>query len=426
MARILILGPQPPAPTGVATYLRSVLAQLDEAGFSRTHRVEAPWPLPGDVEAMVEEADLTVYQVGNNIEFHGDIYRLAVRHPGIVVLHDLAVDDLVRRWVEEGSRLGEAIRRDAIAAAGALGRPQDLDEPLRVPWCAHLVRRARGVIVHSPFGREYLKRFGCLTPAFVAPHPAFPDVWEGPSGRAVRRLRRRLRGTPGTVVGVLGDLGPSKGIEAVLEAVKRIPEPVHLALVGRSIPFYSAGDTVRAAGLEGRVTIAPDVPDEDFLAWLSGCQVIVNLRFPHRGEVSGTVIRALQAGRATVVSGAGTYLDWPEDAVVRVSPGPPRVDELAEAIGSLVRDPARRRAVGERARTHLVEMERQRLTARGYVEAVERTLSLLRDPARRAAERWARALADAGATEDSVRKGFGLSYVDALHELAPTRPAGEP
>jgi hypothetical protein len=71
-------------------------------------------------------------------------------------------------------------------------------------------------------------------------------------------------------------------------------------------------------------------------------------------------------------------------------------------------------------------MERQRLTARGYAEAVERTLSLLRDPTRRAAERWARALADAGATEDSVRKGFGLSYVDALHELAPTRPAGEP
>jgi hypothetical protein len=156
------------------------------------------------------------------------------------------------------------------------------------------------------------------------------------------------------------------------------------------------------------------------------CDVVVNLRYPHRGEVSGTVVRALQAGKATVVSGTGSYLDLPDDCVVRVGPGLPRAEELAQVLGGLVRDPERRRALGERARQYMGRIGRDRLAARGYERAVDETLALLRGPERRAAERWARALVDAGATPESVRRGFGLAYMEALEELRPTRPAGQP
>ena len=59
------------------------------------------------------------------------------------------------------------------------------NEPLRIPWCAHAVRRSRGVIVHSEFGRRYLEEFGCKTPVFVVPHP---PVWTTTGNKSQARF----------------------------------------------------------------------------------------------------------------------------------------------------------------------------------------------------------------------------------------------
>ena len=100
-----------------------------------------------------------------------------------------------------------------------------------------------------------------------------------------------------------------------------LPQDVHLALVGRRIPGYDVEPLVRGSGLGARVSIHTDVSDEDFLAWMCASDVSVDLRYPHRGEVSGSLARSMQCGRPTVVSATGTYLDLPEDAVVRVPAG---------------------------------------------------------------------------------------------------------
>lgn len=417
MARILYLSPLPPAPTGIATYSSAVVAQLRSAGVARRHRLEAPWPLRGRIEEQVREADLAVYHLGNNMDFHRDIYALSARHAGLVVLHDLALDDLAGALVAVGDPLGGPTRAEALEAAASLeGSGLDLDEPLRVPWCAYAVRRARGVVVHSDFGRRYLEAFGCRTPVFVVPHPI---VEHRAALRRARRRAARLRsGLQGrVVVGVLGDIGPAKAIEAVLEAVARVGPPAHLAVVGRRIPMYDVHEVIRRSGRDGAVTVAQDVSDADFLAWLHAADVVVNVRHPHRGEVSGTVVRAMQAGKPTIVSATGTYLDWPEDAVVRIPGGPPNPAGLAAALQPLVADPVRRAETGARARAHIEARERERATARGYGEAIEATLRLAHDPGRAALARWAAALADMGAGPQAVEQGLGVDYGEALDDL---------
>jgi hypothetical protein len=94
MARVAFVSPLPPAETGIATYAAAVLAGFDEIAIAERHEVERLWPIPEDAERRVADADVVVYQLGNNEEFHGEIYRLAVWHPGVVVLHDLALDGL--------------------------------------------------------------------------------------------------------------------------------------------------------------------------------------------------------------------------------------------------------------------------------------------------------------------------------------------
>ncbi len=417
LPRLAFLSPLPPAKTGVATYAEAVLSGLRREGFTDRHRMDVIWPVEPKHEGTVPWYALGVYQLGNNLEFHRDIYRHAIQSPGLVVLHDLALDDFVRGLLAAGDPLGHQATREALALRGRLSSLDALrNEPLRVPWCAHVARRARGIVVHSEFCKRYLEEFGCKTPVFVVPHPVVvrPEDLRKAERRGAE-LRRPLAAIGAEVViGAFGDLNQAKCLDVVMEAVAQIDAPIHLVLVGRPITGYDADAAVAASGLGSKVTLASDVSDEDFLGWLSACDVAVDLRYPHRGEVSGSLIRALQAGRPTVVSGTGTYLDLPEGVVLPVPGGRPEAGDVAAALGRLARDPDLRARMGERARRYTEGLTKEDATTRGYAEAIEGTLALLKDPARRALSRWGGALSDIGVTEDTLREGYGLSYVRAL------------
>ncbi len=426
--RIAWLSPMPPAPTGIATYSQAVLDGLRRIGFEQRHEIEPIWPLKPKHEGTIPWYTMGVYHLGNNVEFHRDIYRHAIQTPGLVVIHDLALDDFVRGMLANGDPLGHQAMREGFANAPKLAGFEDAmrNEPLRVPWVAHVARRARGIVVHSPFAERYLRAFGCRTPVYVAPHPvveAEEAVRHAEQRRAVLRGGLESQGMR-RLVGVFGDLNEAKLIDVVLAAVARLPEDVHVALVGRRIPAHDVDAWVSGSGLGGRVTLLTDVSDEDFLAWMCAADVSVDLRYPHRGEVSGSLARALQCGRATIVSGTGTYLDIPEDLVVHVSAGRVDAAELAAAIGRLLDDPAGREAMGERAAEHMRAIAREDRTAHVYAEAIEGTLSLLADPSRRALARWAGALVDLGITEDDLARGYGVSYARALDEFGAPSAGG--
>lgn len=414
----------PPARTGIASYSASVLESLEDTGYLRRRDVDVVWPVRPKHDVTIRRYRLGVYHIGNNFDFHGDIYRLASLHPGLVVLHDLGLDDLVRALVASGDALGFRAGREALLRSEAMTLAEARENgPLRWPWCAHIARAARGIVVHSEFSRRYLEDFGCRTPIFLVPHPLVEKDADlraaAPTGA---RLRTRL-GVSGDEVLVVapGDLNPAKQLEAVVEAVATGHTNVRLALVGRRIPTWDPDPVIAASGLGRRVHVATDVTDKEFLGWLHAADVVVDLRFPHRGEVSGTLIRAMQVGRACVVSGVGTYLDIPDDVVVHVASGEPDPAELASAFTRLAADRDQRARLGERARVHLEGTAGGDRTARGYERAIESTLALALDPRRLALARWARALSQIGVTSDMLEEDFGLSYVRGLDDLAPSR-----
>jgi glycosyltransferase involved in cell wall biosynthesis len=430
--RIAFVSPMPPAPTGIATYGASVLEGLERSGYRRRRQMDVLWPVRPRHDLAIARYRLGVYHIGNNVEFHGDIYRLASLREGVVVLHDLGLDDLVRGLVDRGDPLGYRAAREALVGADRLTLPESRDnEPLAWPWCAHVARIAKSVIVHSAFCKRYLEDLGCRTPMFVVPHP--PVEREADLRRAARhapaiRARLGLRDEDVLVVGA-GDLNPAKQLEAVVAAFAHLDERVHLALVGRRIPTFDADALLRGSVLGSRVTLATDVSDEAFRAWLTAADVVVDLRFPHRGEVSGTLMRAMQVGRATLVSATGTYLDLPEDAVVRIAPGLADPQELAEVLTGLADRPEARARIGEAARRHVETTASLERTAAGYEEAIEFALRLVQDPRRLALTRWAQALNDLGITPEGLDEEYGLSYVRALAEIeaqaGPSRSAGE-
>lgn len=417
---LVFCGPLPPTPTGIATYDRAVLDGLERIGFSRRHRMDVIWPVEPKDTSRFPGYRLGIFQLGNNVEFHLDIYRSVYLTSALVVLHDLALDDFVRGLKSLGDPLGYMAAREAAAMRRNLTSPDVVrNEPLRDPWCAHVARRARGIIVHSRFAKGYLKEFGCRTPVFVVPHPVVEDpVVMRSSVVRGRELRLGLgaRGM-GTLVVAPGDLNQAKRLEAVIGAAAQLDDDVHVVLVGRTIEGFELDPVVDAARLGDRVTVARDVSDAEFLGWIAAADVVVDLRFPHRGEVSGSLARAMQAGKPAIVSATGSYLDIPDDCVLRVAPGPTNPSELAIRIRALIDDPELRARMGEAAAARMEQLRTSEATAHGYADAIERTLALVGDPGRKALAVWGRSLADVGVTEDMLAEGYGMDYARAMRSF---------
>jgi glycosyltransferase involved in cell wall biosynthesis len=427
--RIAWLSPMPPAKTGVATYSKAVVEGLERIGYTRDrHRIHPIWPLESKHEGTIPWHTMGVYHLGNNVEFHRDVYRHAIQTPGLVVIHDLALDDFVRGMVARGDPLGHQAIREGLANAPKLAEMRDaaVNEPLRIPFVAHVARRARGIVVHSPFVERYLRAFGCRTPIHVVPHPVVESERTVKAARGRRAVVRAPLEVVGmrSLVGVFGDQNEAKLIDLVLAAVAALPEHVHVALVGRRIEGYDLDPVVRSSGLGSRVHVRTDVSDADFLAWTCAADIAVDLRFPHRGEVSGSLARSMQCGRPTVVSATGTYLDLGDELVVHVPAGRPDPSRIAAVLAGLLEDDARRERIGDAARAHVARLAAAEATAHGYAGAIDGTLGLLADPTRRVLARWGGALVDLGVTEAHLADGYGLSYARALDDFATPTSAG--
>ena len=417
--RVAFLGPLPPAPTGIASYDRAILDGLRRIGLEIP--VDPLWPVRAREVAELASYPLGVFQLGNNADFHLAIYRAAWRSAGLLVLHDLALDDFVRALLASGDPLGVVAVREALEAMPRVSH-LEVDEPLRTPWCAAIARRARGIVVHSGFARRYLEACGCRTPIFVVPHPVPEDPADleaaGPAGAM---LRDRVAAAGGShLVVAPGDVNAAKQLEPLLEAAAGLPAGVHVAIVGRRIPGYDVSAAVSSSGIAERVNVHLDVTDEEFRAWLVAADVVVDLRYPHRGEVSGSLARAMQVGRPAVVSATGSYLDAWDDAVVRIPAGPADPDRLAEAIRALLGDDERRSRMGAAGAAASAALRASVATAHGYAEAIRATLSLVTAPAYRVRARWARSLAEIGVDEAAVRGGAGLEYVRAVESFTRT------
>jgi glycosyltransferase involved in cell wall biosynthesis len=415
---IVSLGPLPPEPTGIATYHRAVLDGLARIGFELP--VEGVWPVRERDLASLANHRLGIYHLGNNIAFHRDSYRLVWARAGIAVLHDLALDDFVRGLQSLGDPLGFVAIREALDARELLSMPEvEENTPLRIPWVAAVARRARGIVVHAPFARAYLEDIGCRTPIFVVPHPPVETEAAIAGARPTgERLRAALRAAGArTALVAAGDINEAKQLEPLLAAMHSLPEDVHLVVVGRTVDTYDFSAVATASGLGARLRVDRDVPDERFLGWLHAADLVIDLRYPHRGEVSGTLARAMQVGRPTLVSATGTYLDAPDGTVVRVPLGVPDPGVLAAEIRALIDDAPRRDRVGAAAREHMVRLAETEATAHGYADAIHRTLRIVEDPVAPVMRRWADALADLGVGERELALGLGVEYARALESF---------
>lgn len=366
--RVAVLTPLPPARTGVAHYASMLLPALAERVSVRAFDTLEGY--------RRDEYDAVIYQLGNN-PHHEIAYAEAMREPGVIVLHDLVLHHLiVEMTLARGDAVGYVAALEAnhgpAGAAWARGRAAGLHSEMGnflLPASVDVAKRSRAVIVHNQYAADRLRSFGVETPIHVVPHPYVPArrAFDGDAIRARFGLGRSHR-----VIGFFGFLTSAKRAEVVLEAfrIARARDArLVLLVVGQPAPNMPEIEE------EGVITTGY-VADDEFPAFYAAADRLVNLRYPTAGETSGTLIRALDAGKPVCVSDYAQFAEFPDDCVVKVPLGAGEVEALVSFFLDELEDPSAAQ------REWLEANARIGLTVDGYLRALQGR----RDGARSAGE----------------------------------------
>ena len=336
----------PPNPSGIADYSEALVRELQKLHEVVVFSAEAPF----DPAAF----DSVVYHLGNN-PHHDFVYRTALQHPGVIVLHESNLHHLITHltiskgdwdsYVAEAEYNGGEPARLRAEQARTLTVGPDYEG---VNMTRRLLETAKSVIVHSRFMEQEVRSANFTGPLAVIPHGAWVEPVDGAPYRAKLGLAPEV-----PLFGAFGYLKPYKRIAESLRSFRRLLKEVpeaKMILVGEPHPEFPVQRLVATLGLERSVRVIGFTPLSDFAGYMAACDVVLNLRYPTVGESSGSLLRALGSGRAVLVSDIGSFSEFPDDVCLKVPVLSGEEDVLFGYMKLLATRPDLARAMGGRAR----------------------------------------------------------------------------
>lgn len=375
--RIAYFTPLPPSKSGIADYNAELLPFLargaeitvfvEQIKEARAHKTSPDFlvaeAIHFDELNTAPPFDICIYHQGNN-PYHEYIYERALRTPGLLVLHEHCLHHLIA-WKTLGREDWDAYRDEMFFAYGRSGahlaemRERDIGSEYQqflAPLNRRIASHSLGIVVHNEFAAsqiEWLDLPGRPRPRIdVMPHHMSPKVYELDRWDALEC--RKSLGIPESsfVVASLGFVTQSKRTPSLLRAFRKLlnlmPDAFCL-IVGEDHWKWSVAPLVEELGLRDRVRITGYTTERDFFRYLKAVDVVVNLRYPTAGETSGTLVRALGAGKPVVVSDHGQFGDLPGDVCLKVQPGPEEENELFSRLRTLAYQPMRRERMSRAA-----------------------------------------------------------------------------
>jgi len=390
--RLAYISPLPPEQSGIAEYSAELLPELSKhyeiEVVVAQNEISDPWIRANcpvrDVNWFRSKAhcfERVLYHFGNS-HFHSHMFHLLKEFPGVVVLHDFFLSNIVAHLDSCGEKPNcwaqALIHAHGWAALHARYQTKDItDQVWAYPCNLEILQQALGVIVHSEYSRQLAHKWygpDAANKLTVIPFLRVPAI------KTDRHASlRKLGFDEGEfIVCSFGMLGPIKLNHRLLTAWLSSPlanDPhCHLIFVGQNHGGDYGVELVKSIHknhAENRIKITGWVDTESYRAWHTASNLCVQLRVMSRGETSGAVLDCMNYGLATVVNMHGAMAELPADAVWFL-PDQFSNQQLTEALTTLWRDTDRCRAMGKRAQEVIRNNHQPRHCAEQYTQAIER------------------------------------------------------
>ncbi len=327
-------------------------------------------------DALQKNYDTAIYQLGNNSEFHTEIYRKLKRYGGIAELHDFIVHPFFyHSFMLKGDELAykEALAdgygRKGIEYFKEIRDHKTYPNNEKYPMSHSIANISDEIIVHNHWSAEQLDH------ACVIPHASFDRklISEEKKEQLIKKLRTRFQIKNETVIGCFGFVNENKRPTVILNAVKELRaegRPVKLIFWGKS-NYEPLEKLIRNNGLSDCAALSGYLDKDNYEAALELTDIVVNLRYPSMGEASGTLCESFQYGKPVILSAVNQYLEYPDDVCWKVPVDREEEHTLTEMLKTLLDSPDTRRTLGENAREYALHVLSPASVAAMYVDVVE-------------------------------------------------------
>src|SRR5262245_24667062 len=436
--KIAYFSPLNPQPTGISDYSEELLMHLRTYldvdlyvdGFTPSNPVITnsfriiDYRSNPSALAQLPYYDTALYHIGNDYRYHSGIYAAMQRYPGILVLHDFALEDfflgmardqghmdIYFEEIEAGHGRPERVRAQDHHERGAA--PLHENAPLEFPLNARLARSAEGIIVHSEWSRDRLAASAPGVPVTCIKHHITQRAAETPPG-----LKDDKNGT--VRIASFGLITPDKAFERILRALSSLRKQLdfHYTMVGSASNFPELPQLIRSFGLQNQVTLTGYVSLEEFQQLIMETDLAINLRERPVGATSGSLCRLMAAGIPTIVSNVGGFSELPDDAVVKIDHDQFGDSLLQAYLSKLIEDASLRQRIGRNARAYVLTEHNIESSAARYAAFIRDVIA--RRPHTNFVNNISREISALGvqANDDAFLRGIAV-------EIATLAPAAE-
>jgi phosphatidylinositol alpha-1,6-mannosyltransferase len=238
---------------------------------------------------------------------------------------------------------------------------QKAQKGLKKAMARRILGGATGIVALSEWNAELagevLGEIGVRTPPPIAAIDLGTDPEQFNPSRDGAKLRARWKVDGAPLLLTVARLVPHKGHDIVIRALKRLrtefPD-LRYAIVGQGHDEQRLRKIVRDEALDDAVIFAGELSDEDLPDAYAAATVYVGLSRVDRGiNAEGFGIAFVEAGASgvpVVAGNSGGVTSAVREGETGLLVVPTDVDAAAAAIASLLRDPLRRRKMGEAGR----------------------------------------------------------------------------
>jgi glycosyltransferase involved in cell wall biosynthesis len=326
------------------------------------------------------EMDYVVYQFGNSL-FHSHMLSLLELVPGIVVLHDFFLSDLLHYFEFSGSipfAWTQALYHSH--GYGAVKERYQLEDPAplksRYPVNLELLEQARGVIVHSQVSKKLAQHW--YGAAFAQDWQIVPLV-RAKKASIGRSPSREQLGIPEDhyVVCSFGFLDEVKLnhllLQCWLASSLSKNTSCQLIFVGQNQGGEYGQkilEMIEQSGLAAQIHITGWTDELTYQRYLESADCAVQLRRHSRGETSAAVLDCLCYGIPTIANAHGSLAELPHDALMLLD-DEFAMSKLSDALNLLWTNQTLAKTLSNNARQYIEERHSPKICAQAYMKALD-------------------------------------------------------
>lgn len=388
--RLAYVSPIPPEETGIASYSAELLPHLAEhyqlivindqhssadIWLAQHYQIETSQWLEDNPDAY----DRVLYHIGNS-PFHAHMLLSLPKIPGVVVLHDFYLGDVT--WYNQAKQQQQHGFSQALYQSHGYCAVQHFSHSATphsaiqtYPANFPILTQALGCIVHSQHAIDLAQQWyqaEITSSMYKVAH--LRAVHTADKAAALQQLGYS---NDSLIVSSFGFLGASKGnlelIEAWIKANLHKHPQAHLVFVGALTDptfnqqllelknTYPEAKNIHITGFAAPTT---------YQAYLAASCLAVQLRSFSRGETSGTVLDCMSYGLPVIINQMGSMAELDPNSCYTL-PAEFSVEQLSQALVTLLHDPQQRQQLGQYAQHKLAQEHHPQRCAARYQSIIE-------------------------------------------------------